>query len=118
MIVRPRPIAQTGDTVTYSRRELDRFFEQLEDLEALAAYAATRDEENLPAEVVQRLCSGESAVRVFREHRGLSLSELAVRTGLSSQHLVALETGGKRASAKAVRAVAAALGVTVDDLLP
>ena len=31
MIVRPRPIAETGDTVTYRRTDVDRLFDQLED---------------------------------------------------------------------------------------
>jgi DNA-binding Xre family transcriptional regulator len=118
MNVRPRPIAETGDTVTYSRTDVDRLFEQLEDLEASATYAATRAEEKLPAEVVERLCAGDSPVKVFREHRGLSLAELAEKAGLSSARLATIESSRRRASTKALRAIAAALEVTADDLLP
>ena len=98
MIVRPRPIAETGDTVTYSRTDVDRLFEQLEDLEASTAYTATRAEEKLPAEVVERLCAGDSPVRVFREYRGLSVAELAEKVGLSSARLATIESGSRRAS--------------------
>ena len=116
MIVKPRPIAETGDTVTYSRNDVDRLFEQLEDLEARAAYRATRAEERLPAEVVERLCAGDHPVRVFREHRDLSVAQLAEKAGLDSSDLAAIESGGRRASSKALSALAAVLEVSVEDL--
>ena len=97
---------------------MDRLFEQLEDLEARAAYTATRAEERLPAEVVKRLCAGDSPVTVFREHRGLSAAQLAERAGLSSPRLAAIESGRRRAPTKALCAIAVALEVAVDDLLP
>lgn len=118
MIARPRPIDETSDTVTYSRADVDRLFDQLEDLEARAAYAATRGEEKLPSEVVERLCAGDSPVRVFREYRGLSAVRLAEEAGLSGSHLAGIESGKRRASAKALGALAAALDVAVDDLSP
>ena len=108
MIVRPRPIAETGDTVTYSRTDVDRLFEQLEDLEARAAYTATRAEEKLPA--------GDNPVRVFREHRSLSAALLAEKSGITVSYLAAIESGGRRASLKALSALAAVLGVSVEDL--
>jgi DNA-binding XRE family transcriptional regulator len=117
MIARPRPVAETGDTITYSRADVNRLFEQLEDLEARAAYAATRTEETLPADVVRRLCAGDNPVKVFREYRGLSEAQLAEQAGLSRGHLAAIESDRRRASAKALGALAAALEVSVDDLL-
>lgn len=117
MIARPRPVAQTGDTVTYSRADVDRLFEQLEDLEARAAHAATRAEEALPSDVVERLCAGDSPVRVFREHRGLSKARLAEQAGLSSAHLAAIESGSRRPSGRSLLALASVLEVGVDDLL-
>jgi ribosome-binding protein aMBF1 (putative translation factor) len=116
MIVRPRPIAETGDTITYNRVDVDRLFEQLEDLEARAAYTATRVEERLPPEVVKRLCAGDNPVRVFREHRGLSPGRLAEKSGVAGSYLAAIESGGRRASAKALSALAAVLEVAVEDL--
>jgi ribosome-binding protein aMBF1 (putative translation factor) len=116
MIVRPRPIAETGDTITYSRTDVDRLFEQLEDLEARAAYAAARGEERLPAEVVERICAGVSPVTVFREHRGLSAALLAEKSGIAVSYLAGIESGGRRASAKALSALAAVLEVSVEDL--
>jgi DNA-binding Xre family transcriptional regulator/mRNA-degrading endonuclease RelE of RelBE toxin-antitoxin system len=89
-----------------------------QDLEARAAYAATRAEEKLPAQVVERLCAGESPVRVFREHRALSLAQLAEKSGIAVSYLAAIESGGRRASAKALAALAAVLEVSVEDLRP
>ena len=117
MIARPRPVAETDDTVTYSRADVDRLFEQLEDLEARAAFAATRAEEVLPPEVVQRLCEGDSPVKVFREYRGFPKGRLAKQAGISSTRLAEIESGSRRPSSKALLALAAALEVGVDDLL-
>jgi DNA-binding XRE family transcriptional regulator len=118
MIIRPRPIDETSDTVTFTRADVDRLFEQLEDLEVRAAYEATRAEEKLPAEVVLRLCAGESPVRVIRQHRGLTTARLAQKAGLGVAHLSAIESGKRHPSPRALGALAAALDVTVDDLAP
>jgi DNA-binding XRE family transcriptional regulator len=118
MIPRPQPVAETAETITYAKADVDQLFEALEDLESRAAFAATRDEERLPAEVVRRLCAGDSPVVVFREHRGLSAAELAAQAGFSRSYLSEIERGRKPGSATALAALAAALDVTVDDLLP
>ena len=118
MITRPRPIAETAETVTYSKEDIDQLFEMLEDLEARAAFIATRDEEKLPTAVVQRLCRGESPIQVFREHRGLSTAELAARAGLSQSYLSEIESGRKPATPDALSALAVALDLTADDLVP
>lgn len=118
MIARPRPIAETAETVTYSKADIDQLLETLEELEARAAYVATRGEEKLPAAAVQRLCRGESPIRVFREYRGLSTAELAARAGLSQSDLSEIERGRKPGAPDALSSLAAALDVTVDDLAP
>jgi ribosome-binding protein aMBF1 (putative translation factor) len=115
MIVRPRPVSETGDTITYSRTDVDRLFEELEDLEARAAFATSRAEERLPADIVERLCTGDHPVRVFREHRGLSAAQLAEKAGLELAVLAEIEQG-RRASAKALSALATVLEVSVEDL--
>jgi ribosome-binding protein aMBF1 (putative translation factor) len=117
MIARPRPIAETSETVTYVKADIDQLFERLEELEARAAYVATRGEEKLPAAVVQRLCRGESPIRVFREHRGLSTAELAARAGLSQSDLNKIEGGERAGPPDALSSLAAALDVTVADLV-
>jgi transcriptional regulator with XRE-family HTH domain len=58
-------------------------------------------------------------IRRFREDRGLSLSKLAEKAGVSKGYISALENdpAARRPSAETLYAVAAALGVTIADLL-
>lgn len=113
----PRPIAETSDAVTFDRRDVEELAAAIEDLEARAAFAATRGEELLPAEIVKRLCTGESPVRVFREHRGLGAAELAGRAGVSASYLSEIESGRKPGSARTLAKLACALDVAVDELI-
>jgi len=116
-ILLPRPIAETADAVTFRKRDVETLEEAIEDLEARAAFVATHGEEALPAEIVWRMCAGESPVRVFREHRGLSATELASRAGVSPSCLSEIESGRKPGSARMLGALARILGVQVDDLI-
>jgi DNA-binding XRE family transcriptional regulator len=50
-------------------------------------------EEYLPSEMVDRILSGESALRVWRKHRGMTLSQLAATTGSRKSTLSLIENG-------------------------
>ena len=52
-----------------------------------------RDQESIPDAVVGRLLDGENPVRVWREHRGLSLRALAEQADTTPSTLSAIETG-------------------------
>jgi transcriptional regulator with XRE-family HTH domain len=58
-------------------------------------------------------------IRRFREERGLSLSQLAEQASVSKGYLSTLENdpSARRPSAETLYSVAAALGVTIADLL-
>ncbi len=86
------------------------------DATARAAYAATREEESIPLEVVDRLLAGENPIRVWREFRGLTVSALAERTGVAKGYLSEIETGKKSGSLNTLRAVATVLDVDLDDI--
>lgn len=73
-------------------------------------------EELIPSVIVDRLLGGENRIRVWREHRGLTPGELADRAGLKQPYLLQIETGKREGSVEALRALAAALSVTLDDL--
>lgn len=90
--------------------------EVLEDAEATAAYSATRDQERVPAEMVQRLVAGESPVKVWREHRGLSQRVLAERAGLNFAYLSQIETGARKGPVRTMKKLAEVLGVDLDDV--
>lgn len=79
---------------------------------------ALRGGERIPAAIVDRLADGESPVRVWREHRGLSLRALAERASLSPALLSEIENGKKEGSIKTLVSLARALDVDLDDLTP
>lgn len=88
--------------------------------EALAAaMRRLRDEERgepLPVDSFRRILAGESPVRVWREHRGVSARDLAARLGLSAGLLSDIEKGDTDGSVEVLRSIAHELGVSMDDL--
>ena len=77
---------------------------------------AAGEEELIPGDVVDRILAGDSAVRVWREYRGMKVGELAAAAGMSQAYASQIESGKREGSVSAMRAIAAALGVTIDDL--
>ncbi len=78
--------------------------------------AAGRDE-FIPEAMVNRLLEGENAIRLWREHRGLSATKLAELAEVSATYLSELETGKKSGSVAVLGRIANALGLTIDDLV-
>ncbi len=108
------------ETVTIPRAEYDALreaAEALEDAAAVAAWRDTRGEESVPAGVVDRLLSGANPLRVWREHRGLTLQALADAIGASKSYLSEIESGKKDGSLRVLKAAAKALAVDLDDLV-
>jgi len=85
-------------------------------LDAFKAKLASGEEEMIPASVADALLDGANPVKVWREHRGLTQESLAELAGISKAYLCQIETGKRAGAVKTLRAIAAALGVTVDDL--
>lgn len=83
----------------------------------IKAEIAAGREEMIPADIVKRMLAGENPVRVWRLHRALSARELAEKTGLSAAYISEIETGKKDGSISAMKAIAHALGVDIDDLV-
>lgn len=76
-----------------------------------------RDQELAPFELVKRIAYGEHPVRVWREYRGMKAAELATAAGIAPSYLSGIENGRKSGSVKAMKRVANALSVGVDDLM-
>lgn len=117
-------IAPDGsELVVVPRDDYDRLVDAAEELEDVAAFdAAMRrrtagEDAAVPFEVVQRLSDGDNPVRVWREHRGLKVGELAARAGISQPYLSQIEAGKKDGTLKTMAAIARALDVDVDDLV-
>ncbi|MBZ9939132.1 helix-turn-helix transcriptional regulator [Mesorhizobium sp. BR1-1-16] len=78
---------------------------------------ASGEEELIPSDVVDRLLSGESPVRVWREFRGMSARALAAAASISAPYVSEIEAGKKDGSITAMKSIAAALRVSLDDLV-
>jgi DNA-binding XRE family transcriptional regulator len=101
-------------------RRLLELAEDAKDAEALRRAArryASGKEEAIPAEVVDRLLAGESPVRVWREHRGLTAALLAEMIGVTPAHISKLETGKGEPSIGLLKKLATALDVDIDSLV-
>jgi len=79
------------------------------------AYTAGR-EFMVPAEIVRRELAGESAIKLWREHRGLTQQELATRAGISKPYLSQIETGKRQGTVETLSAIARSLDVPLEVL--
>ncbi|HEY2539266.1 MAG TPA: helix-turn-helix transcriptional regulator [Stellaceae bacterium] len=70
----------------------------------------------MPHQVVTRLLAGENPVRVWREHRGHSLRQLAERAGIGTGYLSQIENRERKGTVETLKKIAAALDVDLDDL--
>lgn len=103
--------------------EYECLLEAVEDQEDIAAAERAEKrraagEEYLPVEMVERLLDGENALRVWRQYRQLSISRLAEMSGINRATISQLENNKAYGRPATWRALADALRVTVDDILP
>ena len=73
-------------------------------------------EELLPESFVNELLEGANPVKLWREYRGLTQKVLAGAAGISVPYLSQLESGKRKGSIEVLSAIAAKLGVTLDDI--
>jgi len=106
----------SGDMIVMSRANYRELLERAEDATATAAHQRSRGEERVPLAVIKRLMAGDPPVRVWREHRDLTLAALAAKADLSISYASEIEHGQKPGSLKALRALAAAMALELDDL--
>lgn len=78
---------------------------------------ARGEEEFVPSSMVDRILAGESAIRVWREHRGLTATALAEAAGLPQAELDAIEAGTRAPGEESLAVLARALRVDPDDLV-
>ena len=79
------------------------------------AYTAGR-EFLVPDEIVRRELAGESSIKLWREHRGLTQQELATRAGISKPYLSQIETGKRQGTVETLSAIARSLNIPLDVL--
>lgn len=94
--------------------------DDVEDTAAQIAFAkryAKGEARTIPAPVVDRLLAGESPVRVWREHRGMTARKLAELVSVTPAHVSRLESGKGEPSVPLLRKLAKALDVDIDLLV-
>jgi DNA-binding XRE family transcriptional regulator len=125
------------DTITLPRAEYEALLKQKEVIERLqdeledvadAAFMQQLERDRkaggdtgevFPAELVHRLLNnGEHPLRVWREYRGLTMQELEKKSGVKQSYISEIETRKKAGSVATLKALADALSLTVDDLIP
>ncbi len=114
-----------AEVVLMSRSAFDRLVSAAEDAEDLGSVRrskAAAERGGLPGEIVLRMLKGENRLRVLREHRGLTLDQLAARLAevgvkTTKANLSHVETGRQRISTALLAPLARVLDVTADDLV-
>jgi DNA-binding XRE family transcriptional regulator len=123
-----KPLAETPETVTLTRADFDALPHAAEDAADLASVEAHRAYEDrvgwetarrnyLTADEARRLLDGISAVRVWREKRGMTQRALAEAAEVAVGYLAEIEGGKKPGSASALRRIAGVLDVPMENLV-
>ena len=90
------------------------------DAAALVRFAkrhARGDEATVPVEVIDRIMSGVSPLKVWREHRGQTATQLAAAVAITPAHVSKLESGKGEPSVALLRRLSKALQVDIELLL-
>jgi DNA-binding XRE family transcriptional regulator len=102
--------------------ELKKLMGDAEMLADVKAYDAVKariergEEELIPLEITERRLAGESTVKIWREHRGLTQEELAKASKVSRPMIAAIETGHKQGGISTLKKLAGALKLDLDHL--
>ncbi len=75
-------------------------------------------EEYVPFSLIESVVNGENALRVWRNYRGMTIEKLAAIAGTRKAMVSDMENGKAYGKPALWRALADALDVTVDDILP
>jgi DNA-binding XRE family transcriptional regulator len=108
-----------SDVITIKLAEYEKLKAAAEELADILAFdkAMANPVESVPSEYVKRLVDGENPLRVYRDWRGLTQSELSERSGVNRVQIADIEAGRKKGSVGTVKKLADALSVAVDDLV-
>jgi len=105
--------------------EYQQLLEVAEDLDELIAFdSAVREMEAgyddlVPQGIAKRLVSGnERPLKIWREYRGLTQTDLAAQAGLSQAQIAQMESGKREGKVLVLRKLADVLKIDLDDLVP
>ena len=122
MTTTPQTLTLAGeDYVVIPRDEYERLRaaidEDAADIAAIQRLLDDSDQTWAPADLVRRIAAGEHPLHVWRTHRGMTARALAAAAGIPSSYVSAIERGVKPRSVKALKSLATALNVPLDDLV-
>jgi len=92
--------------------------EDVHDYDSAKADVERGDDELIPGEVVNAILDGENGIKVWREFRRLSQTDLAKQAGISVPYLSQLETNKRKGSLDVVSAIARVLKVAIEQIVP
>ncbi len=102
---------------TYQRLVADaEMLQDVQDYDA-AKQSVAAGEELVPSEVTYAILDGRNPIKVWRQYRGFTQQELAKQANISAAYLSQIESGKRKGTTAALSAIAAALDLTLDDVL-
>jgi DNA-binding XRE family transcriptional regulator len=98
--------------------EYERLLEVADEAASIRAFDAykTTQPDTFPDEVANRLLNGEHPIKVFREHRGMTQTQLAEVAGLRQVYVSQIEAGSRIGTINVLKRISEALRVDLDDL--
>ena len=103
--------------------ELKRLMDDSEMLADVNAYDAAKariergEEELMPLEIIERRLRGESPIKIWREHRGITQADLAKASKVSGPLIASIEAGHKQGGIATLKKLAGALKLDLDQLV-
>lgn len=107
----------TADTNALAR-ETEALEDHLDSVLLKLARIEQANDEAVPIAIVQRLWDGEVPITVWRAHRGLTREQLAEAARVPAEVVAAVENGKEDVPLRVMQALARALDVELDDLVP
>ena len=92
--------------------------EKSEDMDDKKAFEVAKqdDDELIPAEIVNRLLEGENKLKVWREYRQLTQTDLADKCGIAQSTIAQIEGGKRIGKINILKKIADVLWLDLDDL--
>ncbi len=118
---------EAGDLVVLTRAEYDAIIGRLnsdEDAEEMAIFdvrmaeLASGSDSRLPAHVAASMLKGDTLLRALRKWKGVTQSQVALKTGLAQGYISDIESGRKPGTPEVVRKIADAIEIDPQWLQP
>ena len=88
------------------------------DYDSIKAAIERGEEELIPSEITYAILDCENPIKVWRVYRGLTQNQLAEEVGISTPYLSQIEAQKRTGRTEVLQAIAKALKVTLDDIVP